>query len=194
MTSDARGRDASRFQTLIEPHFDRLFRLAARLTGNRADAEDLIQEVLTRLYGNRARLDSLDDPGTYLCRVLYNQFIDGYRAAQRRPLKLVDNVMTLDRADPDADPARLNEADHRRQRLNQALARLREDHRQLLLLHDGDGYTLRELHAITGLPVGTLKSRLSRARARLKDLLRDLDDSAAEKKMEPIGGSRRVNG
>ena len=168
---------ANHFQQLVEPHFDRLFRLAVRLTGSRADAEDLVQETLTRLYKDADSLKSIADLGPYLSRILYNRFVDDYRARKRRPLTLVGDNDDLDQADPSADPARASEADSQSARLQQALARLSEEHRQLVLLHDAEGYTLKELEAITGVTTGTLKSRLSRARARLRDLLWDLDES-----------------
>ena len=172
---------ANRFQQLVEPHFDRLFRLAVRLTGTRTDAEDLVQETLTRLYPQFQKdedsLAAISDLGPYLGRVLYNRFVDEHRARKRRPLTLVGDNSELDQADPEADPARHSAADSDSDRLQQALARLSDEHRQLVLLHDAEGYTLKELEAITGITTGTLKSRLSRARARLRDLLWDLDEN-----------------
>jgi RNA polymerase sigma-70 factor (ECF subfamily) len=189
---------ANRFQKLVEPHFDRLFRLAVRLTGTRTDAEDLVQETLTRLFADMARLETVVDPGPYLNRVLYNRFVDDHRARKRRPLSLVgDDEGQLDQPDEAADPARLSEAQGQSGRLAGALARLSDEHRQLVLMHDAEGYTLRELEALTDTPIGTLKSRLSRARARLRELLWDMDDrSGAEvkKKREPFSANRRVNG
>ena len=166
---------ANRFQKLVEPHFERLFRLALRLTGGRADAEDLVQETLTRLYPDADNLAAVADLGPYLGRVLYNRFVDQHRAAKRRPLTLVGDNEQLDRPDQSADPAIHSEAESRALQLNQALARLSEAHRQLVLLHDVEGYSLKEIEAITGTTIGTLKSRLSRARGRLRDLLRDLE-------------------
>ena len=214
--TDASAR-AAKFSKLIEPQFDRLFRLAQRLTGNRPDAEDLLQETLTRLYADVDALDHVEDPAPYLRRVLYNRFIDQHRARARRPLTLVDDEALLERAAParEAEPDQLDAADRRQARLERALARLSETHRVLVLLHDAEGYTLRELEAMTGTPTGTLKSRLSRARARLRELLwedraevaaRDTDDypepaagesaaaTAREKEREPFGPDRRAEG
>ena len=181
---------ANRFQKRLEPHFQRLFRLAMRLTGNRTDAEDLVQETLTRLYADADSLEAVADLGPYLSRVLYNRFVDQHRAARRRPLTLVGDNEQLEQADQAADPAAHSEAERRSRRLSQALARLSEEHRRLVLLHDAEGYSLKELEAMTGTTIGTLKSRLSRARTRLRDLLWDLD----EKKREPLSSQRRVNG
>ena len=189
---------ANRFQKLVEPHFDRLFRLAGRLTGTRTDAEDLVQETLTRLFADADSLAAVVDLGPYLSRVLYNRFVDEHRARQRRPLTLVgDDDEKFEQPDEAADPAGLSEADGQSARLGRALARLSDEHRQLVLLHDAEGYTLRELEALTGTKIGTLKSRLSRARARLRELLWDMDDRSeadSGKKKEPFSSDRRVNG
>ncbi len=184
---------ANRFQKLVEPHFERLYRLAVRLTGSRNDAEDLVQETLTRLYADADSLSAVADLGPYLSRVLYNRFVDEHRAAKRRPLTLVGDKELPEAADDAAGPARLSEAGSDASRLTQALSKLSEEHRQLVLLHDAEGYSLREIEAITGTTIGTLKSRLSRARARLRDLLWDLDEQKG-KKGEPFAADRRVNG
>ena len=166
----------ARFTQLIEPHFQRLFRLACRLTGAKADAEDLIQDLLTRLYADSSALEAATDPGPYLARSLYNRFIDSRRTAARRPLTLVGDPAELDihAAADGTDPAFMVEAARRAARRSRA-ARLSDEHRLLVVLHDAEGYTLRELQAITDITTGTLKSRLSRARARLRELLKNLD-------------------
>lgn len=181
---------------MIEPHFDRLFRLACRLTGSKSDAEDLIQEVVTRLFADPRPLEEAADPGPYLSRVLYHRFVDDRRAAARRPLTLIGHASALDvhAAPGNLEPELLDDAARTGLRLEQALARLSEDHRRLVLLHDAEGYTLTELATITGTPIGTLKSRLSRARARLRDLLWDFRKPHVPTSAEPFPPRRRVGG
>ena len=79
---------ARQFAELLEPHLERLFRFAFRLTHVRDEAEDLFQDVLVKLYPRMDELAELDDPASWLCRVLYNHFIDNRRRYQRR--RLVD--------------------------------------------------------------------------------------------------------
>jgi RNA polymerase sigma-70 factor (ECF subfamily) len=202
--------DTERFAELIEPHFDRLYRLAYRLTGSRSDAEDLVQDVMIKIYEQRETLDAVTDLKPWLSRVLYNRFVDGVRARNRRPLTLVgDDADALGAAEPDdrdpTNPELLAGAREDANRLEQALGRVSEDHRSLLLMHDAEGYTLPEIEAMTNIPLGTLKSRLSRARARLRELLWDLphaakhgreaaQQAAVQKKMEPFSSTRRVGG
>ena len=167
------------FSALVKPHFNKLYSLAYRLTGSRADAEDLMQDVLMKLYERRAELSSIRSLAPWLGRVLYNQFIDDKRRYARQPLKLVGTSAELeveqenaaDGALPVTDPSDLSERSQQRQHLSRALAKLSEAHRIVLLMHDVEGYKLQEIHELTDISVGTLKSRLSRARARLRALL-----------------------
>lgn len=174
MDMSDQNRSAS-FEGLIRPHLDRLYRLAYRLTGSRADAEDLFQDVVMKLFGRLEELAVIDEPGSWMSRVMFNHFVDNRRRLVRRRLISVEEsqlrqqgIESLPGCDnPERDAERLDDI----MRLDRALAQLSEEHRLVVLLHDSEGYKLTEIHAITNDPVGTLKSRLHRARARLRDLL-----------------------
>jgi RNA polymerase sigma-70 factor (ECF subfamily) len=163
------------FERLVRPHFDRLYRLAWRLTGNRAEAEDLFQELLIKSYGKLGQLVEIDEPGSWLCRMMYNLFVDQYRRFTRQRMHLVDEghlpgeglAGIAGELDPLDDPERID----RIRRLDAALAALSDDHRIIVLLHDTEGYTLSEISKLVGAPEGTIKSRLHRARARLRQIL-----------------------
>lgn len=163
------------FTAFVRPHLDRLYRLAFRLTGERDDAQDLVQEVMLKLYPQVDRLADIDDPGTWLGRVLFNQFVDSRRRTTTRRLYLVDNSEYAENPDlarsesPDAEQQAGGELTL--QRIQAAVAQLNEDHRIIISLHDIEGYTLTEIAAITGVAHGTLKSRRQRARERLQELL-----------------------
>jgi RNA polymerase sigma-70 factor (ECF subfamily) len=160
-----------RFTKVMSPYLPALYRLAYRLTSRRGDAEDLLQDVLTKLFERSAELSSIRDLEPYIRRVLYNHFVDDRRRYGRQPLRLVSGggiPETL--ASPD-DPAADAEAAETRRRLSRALDRLSEDHRIVVVLADVEGHSLPEIEALTDVPIGTLKSRLSRARARLRELL-----------------------
>ncbi len=163
------------FEKLVRPHFDRLYRLAWRLTGQRAEAEDLFQELLIKAFGKLDALVKIDEPGSWLSRVMYNLFIDERRRFARRRLHTVeegemsgDGLAGLPGPD---DPAWDQERYERMQRLDAALSQLSDEHRVIVLLHDTEGYKLTEIQELTGVPVGTIKSRLHRARARLRQIL-----------------------
>lgn len=179
------------FTALIRPHLDRMYRLAFRLTGNRDDAQDLVQDVLLKLHGQRDRLAEVDAIATWLGRVMYNQFIDNLRRYKSRRMALVDDPVVS--ADPDQAPAEeastedLAEGEFTINRVLAALNQLSDDHQLVIKLHDVEGYTLTEMVEITGIPLGTLKSRRQRARERLQNLLDDGPESANPTSEEDIG-------
>lgn len=163
------------FELLVRPHLDRLYRLAWRLTGSKAEAEDLFQELLIKAFGKIDDLVKIDEPGSWLCRVMYNLFIDEHRRFARQRLHTVsegelagDGLAGL--AGPD-DPLHNNQRMERIRQLDDALQQLSEEHRLVVLLVDTEGYKLTEIQDLTGIPVGTIKSRLHRARARLREIL-----------------------
>ncbi|MDH3612873.1 MAG: RNA polymerase sigma factor [Gammaproteobacteria bacterium] len=163
------------FERLVRPHFDRLYRLAWRLTGAKPEAEDLFQELLIKAFGKLDDLVEIDEPGSWLCRVMYNLFIDEQRRFARRRMHTVeegqlagDGLEGLPGAD---SPLLNNERLEKLQRLDKALAQLSDEHRIVVLLHDTEGYKMIEIQELTGVPVGTVKSRLHRARSRLREIL-----------------------
>lgn len=170
------------FEALVRPHLKPLYRVAYRMTGRHEDAEDLIQELLTKLYPRRKELLEVEHLRPWLIRVMYRLFIDQHRRQSRSPVHLaVDNSSDADAYDPldnlpsqDGDPESLTEDAARTRLLLVAVERLSEDHRSVLSLHDIEGYTLEEMQIILECPIGTLKSRLHRARARLRDLLDEI--------------------
>ena len=163
------------FEKLVRPHFDRLYRLAWRLTGQKAEAEDLFQELLIKAYGKLDKLVKIDEPGSWLSRVMYNLFIDERRRFARRRMQTVeesemsgDGLAGLPGIE---NPARDYERQEQLVKLDAALSKLSDEHRLIVLLHDNEGYKLTEIQELIGVPVGTVKSRLHRARARLREML-----------------------
>ena len=163
------------FERVVRPHFDRLYRLAWRLTGSKAEAEDLFQELLIKAYGMLDQVVKIEEPGSWLCRVMYNLFVDQHRRFTRQRMHLVDegHLPGQGIADlaGDLDPVADNERIEKFRLLDAALAQLSEEHRIIVLLHDTEGYKLTEIEELTGIPVGTIKSRLHRARTRLRQIL-----------------------
>lgn len=163
------------FERLVRPHFDRLYRLAWRLTGTKAEAEDLFQELLIKAFGKLDDLVTIDEPGSWLCRVMYNLFIDERRRFARRRMHMVEEGQLagggIDELAGSDDPVRDNERLEKLGRLDRALAQLSDEHRIVVLLHDTEGHKITEIEELTGIPAGTVKSRLHRARARLREIL-----------------------
>jgi len=163
------------FERVVRPHFDRLYRLAWRLTGSKAEAEDLFQELLIKAYGKLDELVHIEQPGAWLSRVMYNLFVDQHRRFARRRLHIVEEGQLPGAGVADLpggnNPVAESERAERFLRLDAALNQLSEEHRVTVLLHDTEGYKLTEIQELMGVPVGTIKSRLHRARAKLREIL-----------------------
>jgi RNA polymerase sigma-70 factor (ECF subfamily) len=165
------------FERVVRPHFDRLYRLSWRLTGTKAEAEDLFQELLVKAFGMLDELVHIEEPGSWLSRVMYNLFVDQHRRFARQRMHLVDEGHLPGEGLADLpgnfDPVEDNERQEQFRRLDAALQQLSEEHRVVVLLHDTEGYKLEEIEGMTGIPVGTIKSRLHRARGRLRQILQE---------------------
>jgi len=180
---------ASKFEDLLRPQVEYLYRLAWRFTGSVADAEDLVQDLLLKLYPRTRELLDIERLRPWLAKVLYRQYIDFVRERARSPLvelaadsegedDPLDTLPALEDGPEDhAERSRL------RERILAALERLSPEQRAVVTMHDVEGYSLDELETILETPLGTLKSRLHRARQRLRALL----------PMEPFSAGERVN-
>jgi RNA polymerase sigma-70 factor (ECF subfamily) len=161
----------ARFEALLQPHYELLYRTAYRLTRSVPDAEDLAQEVCVRAFPRLDELQQLDDPRAWLLCVMRRLFIDQTRRYERR---FVDSLETTDQmllAAREPGPAEEAERAIDARHLDLAWTHLDAGARVLLALHDIEGYSLAEMKEITGINEGTLKSRLHRARAKLGKLL-----------------------
>jgi len=158
------------FRDLLAPHLASLFRSAYRLTGNRADAEDVVQEVCVRAYTHLATLRTLDQPKSWLLKIAYRVFVDAARRRVRSPVRATAEDFDATRADEGPGPDDHVEAELAARRVLAAFAKLDREQRALLALHV-EGYTLAELTVMTELSTDVLKARLYRARVRLGKLL-----------------------
>lgn len=181
-----------RFEALVQPHLEVMYRFAYRLAGQQQDAEDLVQDVVVKLYPRLDELESVEQLRPWLNRVLYRHFIDQVRRKGRqgdRPLsELIDGDSHTDWLDSLESDEEGPEALLEQERLGPALGRVLEtldpDQRTLVLLHDVDGWRQEDIAEVLEIPLGTVKSRLHRCRAMLRKKL--------QRELEPISGSGRV--
>jgi RNA polymerase sigma-70 factor (ECF subfamily) len=164
-------------EQLLE-HQHEAYSLALRFLRSREAAEDVTQDALIRAYQarNRFRGGSLR---AWLLRITANAAIDELRRARRRRLRSLDAIggredgrQWLEVADPSPSAEALAANSELRVQLEHALGQLSPDLRMVVLLSDVHGMSYAEVATGAGVPLGTVKSRLSRARARLRDLLR----------------------
>ena len=177
--------DPDAFGLLFARHRDRLWAVALRTMGNREDAADGLQDGLVAAYRRAGTFRGEAAVTTWLHRVVVNACLDRLRAAKvRRAEALPDDLEEHSGAgslrsatDADADPA--DHADRAEQRalVLDALRTLPAEQRAALVLVDMEGYSVAEAAAILDCAVGTVKSRCSRSRARLAELLAPLLDT-----------------
>ena len=87
----------------MKPHMDRLYRLSFRLAGSKPEAEDLFQDVLIKVFPRMDELIDIEEPGAWLCRVMYNHFIDNRRRFARQRLVAVEEGQLPPRSGHRAD-------------------------------------------------------------------------------------------
>lgn len=171
----SRSTDSGLFESIMEPHFAALYNAARRLTISAPDAEDLVQEVCIKAYSKLADLKVMKYQRAWLLRTLYNHFIDDQRRNLRSPDKLASGIeleYEFELAGPESlQPEKETERMMRIESILAAMQKLGTEQCSLLALHEIEGFSLTELHDFTGLPVGTIKSKLHRARIKLGRLL-----------------------
>jgi RNA polymerase sigma-70 factor (ECF subfamily) len=165
----------SSFEQVVRPHLEGVYGRAYGLTGSVQDAEDLTQEVCIRASSRLEELARHDNPRAWLMRVLYRLFVDLVRSRRRSPIRLMapeDARVALDAAvSTEPGPEQQVDASIHLERLHLAWQRLTSEEQLLLALHGVEGLSLVEIQELTGVPVGTIKSRLHRSRLRLGKLL-----------------------
>ncbi len=156
------------FRAIIEPHLGKLYRMASRLSGNASAAEDLVQELVTRLWDRPGHLADAQSHEAWLVRALCNLHVDLLRREQRQPesgaLQLNDEILA-DRA----QIAGRGEQAWSTQQVLRLMTRLPAAQRMVVVLHDMEGYSLEETAKLIGVRTGTVKSRLGRAHKRLRE-------------------------
>ncbi len=157
----------------MAPHVEPLYRLAFRFCGNQHEAEDLVQDLLTKLFPRHNELVKIENLRTWLARTMRNHYIDSYRRKVRSPVSFGLEDDYESEASRESGPAHQLATTQLQQELISAVEQLNEDQRVLVTMHDMEAYTLSELADILDTPIGTLKSRLHRARARLRNILGD---------------------
>jgi len=173
------GDEAERFATLVAASREKLYRVALRMAGNADDAQDLLQDAFVEGYRAFRRFRE----GTYfdkwLYRIMTNTFIDRHRQRKRMgpavsldaPVSADDGASTRDLPDAAAGPEALLLKDQFSEPLQVALNRLSPEFRMVLILSDIEEFSYEEISGMMNVPVGTVRSRLHRARASVREFL-----------------------
>jgi RNA polymerase sigma-70 factor (ECF subfamily) len=180
-TTDAAAHERQeRLESEALTHLDALYRTALRLSRNPQDAEDLVQETYLNAFRSLDRFEEGTNLRAWLFRILNNAFISQYRRRKRRPSSSLEDVTEYylydHLAEGGASPRPENpERDVLAllgdETVLEALEELPVEFRQVELLADVEGFSYREIADILGIPIGTVMSRLYRARRRLQKAL-----------------------
>lgn len=172
--------ERAEFEELLRPHLDGLLGFALRMTRNRVDAEDLLQESIFRAFRSLSGFQRGTNFKAWMFRILTNTFISRKRSEKRAPLLLPDiepvedggEAMTAELVDGETDWEQVY-AHHVEDEVKQALDDLPPEFRAPLLLSSLGGLRYKEIAEALDVPIGTVMSRLFRARQRLRRALRE---------------------
>jgi RNA polymerase sigma-70 factor (ECF subfamily) len=162
----------ARFDDEVLPHLDLLYRVALRLSGDPAQAEDLVQDAVLKALRAWSSFRPGSNVRAWLVTILRNEFINGWRKTRRAPQQ-VDGDSLPEPADPhDPDPEGRFFAELVDEEVTAALDAPPEEFRDVVVLSDLEGLPYAEVAEALAIPVGTVKSRLFRGRRILQGLLR----------------------
>ena len=188
LLTKAQNGDRGAYGQIVSAYQDRLFNSVVRLVGDREEARDITQEAFTRGLEKVGSFRGDASPYTWLFRIAVNLAISQLRKVQRnRTFSLDQAPGSNGRADDtqasslidrvaesnEINPAQQAEDRERDGQVLAALGRLDAEYRAVLVMRDIDGFDYQQMADILGLPLGTLKSRLFRARLALRDELRE---------------------
>lgn len=177
-----RERDERAFREMVEQHQNQVYNLLYRMVGNKEEAEDLAQEVFVTVFKSIDQFRGDSKLSTWLYRIAANHCKNRIKYLARRHDRDKSELSTVTEAEASAQVGALG-GEHRegpeqalvgaeRERVVQAaIAALEEEHRLVVVLRDIEELSYEEICQITGLPEGTVKSRLHRARLALKEKL-----------------------
>jgi RNA polymerase sigma-70 factor, ECF subfamily len=154
------------FERVAMPHTETLLRAALRLTRNREGAEDMVQETLLRAWTAFEQFEHGTNCKAWLFRILLN-----ISSKRRRRLRATPAIVTLDETQSKIVPFRAAPSQFEAVEVLSALDMLSKEHRIVLILMVVEGFTCKEIAGMCDLPLGTVMSRLSRARAELRKIL-----------------------
>lgn len=169
------------FQHEAIPHIDALYRYALRLTQNEKDAEDLLQETFLRALRFWSSYNKGSNCKAWLFRIMKNIFLNGVDKLKRSPAPssledtdewyLYGQLKEFGNQAIREDPALIFEYKDWTEQISQAIDELPDEFREPLVLYDGEGLSYQEISETLDIPIGTVRSRLNRARKKIQTTL-----------------------
>jgi RNA polymerase sigma-70 factor, ECF subfamily len=160
------GGDGAACREIVEQHRRGMYAVALRMTGDKAEAEDLVQDSFARAFRRLHQFDATYRLSTWLYRIVLNSCRDHLKSPRRNERPAGARQLELAESDPWL-------ARERKQRLSRAIERLTPHYSEIVMLKDVMELSYEEIHTLTGTPVTGLKIRAIRARDRLRELLEE---------------------
>ena len=170
------------YDELVRVYHASIFHVAYRMLGDSAEASDVVQEIFLKVFRNIGGFKGEAALKTWIFKITFSEILNRLRWWKRRyryaTVSLEDNPSTNGNghngryvADSRPTPEEVLESKERETAIQQALSRLSSDHRSIIVLRDIEGFSYGEIADVLGISMGTVKSRIARARADLKQTL-----------------------
>lgn len=170
--------DNSAFEALMEEHMGIIYNIALRMAANQDDAEDMTQEIMIKIFRSLGSFKGNSKFSTWIYRVAVNTCLDELKKKKNKKHLSLDAEISGDDGesqieikDDSPSPEKLAEQNELRDMVASAVKLLSDEHRAVIVLRDIRGMSYSEIAEILGCSDGTVKSRISRARAQLKMIL-----------------------
>lgn len=175
LISHAVAGDSAAFSELMSLHERRMYAVALRICSNREDAQDCLQDAMLRIYRSLGSFKGQSSFSTWVYRITMNTCLDELRRRKSRNATSLDNLLDNGWSPSDGEnaPEEYALASEQRRTIDRAIAALPEDMRSAVVLRDIQGFSYDEIAEMLEANIGTIKSRISRGREKLRLILRE---------------------
>lgn len=172
--------DVKAFGELIEAYENKVFNIALGILKNYDDANDMAQEAFIRIFKSIKSFKGESAFSTWIYRITVNVCLDEFRKRKNKKtfsidedIRFGDSEITREIIDDSPSPDTIVEKNELKKVVHDAISELSEEHQTVIVLRDIQGFSYEEISEMTKTPQGTVKSRISRARNALKDILKN---------------------
>ncbi len=178
LLTNAKKGDVEAFEALTSQYWKKIYNIALRMLGNHEDADDLTQDVLIKIFKSLRNFREESSFSTWIYRITKNVCIDELRKRKKEKIVSLDEEIELNEGSVKIQvksdkpgPYEEYEKSEIGRIVTEAISKLSDEHRMVVVLRDIQGFSYEEICRIVGCPKGTVKSRLNRARNELRQLL-----------------------
>lgn len=166
--------DASAFNELLGMHEKKMYAVCLRICTNPEDAQDCLQEAMLRIYRSISSFKGQSSFSTWVYRIAMNTCLDELRKKKNKQTTSLDGLLDMGWSPSDDydTPEHHTIAAQKRSAIQNAISDLPEDMRSAIVLRDIEGFSYEEISGMLGINVGTIKSRISRGREKLREKIR----------------------